>query len=202
MSESMNQNAMKQHNAVLSCRNLSKRYDEAEKSFRRAIELDPRLWEAHYFYGRDALAQGKMEKAASLLEGAQQVRPEDYQTPALLRQVYTGLGRAEDAGRTLKRALDVIDKHLELNPDDARALYLGAGSLVQMGQKQKGLEWLQRALASDPDDALILYNVACVNARAGEIEAALDCLEKSVARGMAEKSAEFREAGAEVYRQG
>ena len=32
MSEPMNQNAMKQHNAVLSCRNLSKRYDEGPES--------------------------------------------------------------------------------------------------------------------------------------------------------------------------
>lgn len=32
MSETMNQNAMKQHNAVLSCRNLSKRYDEGPES--------------------------------------------------------------------------------------------------------------------------------------------------------------------------
>ena len=32
MSESMNQNTMKQHNAVLSCRNLSKRYDEGPES--------------------------------------------------------------------------------------------------------------------------------------------------------------------------
>ena len=32
MSESMNQNSMKQHNAVLSCRNLSKRYDEGPES--------------------------------------------------------------------------------------------------------------------------------------------------------------------------
>lgn len=32
MSESMNQNAMKQQNAVLSCRNLSKRYDEGPES--------------------------------------------------------------------------------------------------------------------------------------------------------------------------
>ena len=32
MSETMNPNAMKQHNAVLSCRNLSKRYDEGPES--------------------------------------------------------------------------------------------------------------------------------------------------------------------------
>lgn len=32
MSESMNPNTMKQHNAVLSCRNLSKRYDEGPES--------------------------------------------------------------------------------------------------------------------------------------------------------------------------
>ena len=43
MSESMNQNAMKQHNAVLSCRNLSKRYDEGPESVvvLDGLELEP-----------------------------------------------------------------------------------------------------------------------------------------------------------------
>ena len=166
---------------------LSKRYEEAEQAFESAIRLDSKLFEAHYFYARDSLAQGKLEKAAGLFESAGEVRPEDYQSPALLAQVYTGLGRKEDALKSKWKALDLIENHLHRNPDDVRALYLGAAGLIELGKKEKGLDWAKRALAMDPDDSMILYNVACVYAHARELDLALDCLEKSISGGMAHK---------------
>lgn len=164
---------------------LSKRYEEAEQAFESAIRLDPKLFEAYYFYARDSLAQGKLEKAAASFEAASRVRPEDYQSPAFLAQAYTGLGRKEEAIKAKWKALDLIEHHLERNPDDARALYLGATGLVELGKREQGLEWAKRALAMDPDDPMILYNVACVYSVARELDRALDCLEKSVAGGMA-----------------
>ena len=164
---------------------LSKRYEEAEQAFETAIRLDPRLFEAYYFYARDSLAQGKLDKAATSFEAACRVRPEDYQSPALLSQVYTGLGRKEDAMKAKWKALDLIENHLQRNPDDVRALYLGAAGLIELGKKEQGLEWARRALAMDPEDSMILYNVACVYSHARELDLALDCLEKSVAGGMA-----------------
>ncbi len=164
---------------------LSKRYEEAEQAFESAIRLDPKLFEAYYFYARDSLAQGKLEKAAASFEAASRVRPEDYQSPAFLAQAYTGLGRKEEAIKVKRKALDLIKHRLERNPDDVRALYLGAVILVEQGKKEQGLEWAERALAMDPDDPMILYNVACVYSVAGQLDRALDCLEKSVAGGMA-----------------
>jgi TolB-like protein/tetratricopeptide (TPR) repeat protein len=164
---------------------LSKRYEEAEQAFESAIRLDPKLFEAYYFYARDSLAQGKLEKAAASFESACRVRPEDYQSPALLSQVYTGLGRKEDAMKAKWKALDLIENHLQRNPDDVRALYLGAAGLIELGKKEQGLEWARRALAMDPEDSMILYNVACVYSHARELDLALDCLEKSIAGGMA-----------------
>ena len=70
---------------------LSKRFEEAEQEFQKAIELNHNLFEAYYFYARDSLAQGKLEKAVTSFEAACRVRPEDYQSPALLAQAYTGL---------------------------------------------------------------------------------------------------------------
>ena len=166
---------------------LSKRYEEAEKAFESAIRLDPNLFEAYYFYARDSLAQGKLEKAVTSFEAACRVRPEDYQSPALLAQAYTGLGRKEEAIKAKWRALDIIEGHLERNPDDARALYLGAAGLIELGKNEQGLDWASRALAMDPEDALINYNVACVYSTSGNLDLALDCLEKSVSRGMAHK---------------
>ena len=115
------------------------------------------------------------------------MRPEDYQRPALLAQVYTGLGRREDALKSKWKALDLIEHHLQRNPDDVRALYLGAAGLIELGKKEKGLDWAKRALAMDPDDSMILYNVACVYSHARELDLALDCLEKSISGGMAHK---------------
>jgi tetratricopeptide (TPR) repeat protein len=64
----------------------SKRYEEAEKAFVQAVELDPKLYDAYYFHGGDAFVQGKLEKAARLFEQAAAIRPDDYQALALLAQ--------------------------------------------------------------------------------------------------------------------
>src|SRR5438105_4662663 len=40
-----------------------KRYAEAEAEFEKAISLDPNSYEAHYFYARDRVFQGKFEQA-------------------------------------------------------------------------------------------------------------------------------------------
>jgi tetratricopeptide (TPR) repeat protein len=58
-----------------------------------------------------------------------------------------------------------------------------AGSLSQLGERARGLEWAQRALAMDPEETSILYNVRCVYALLGEAEKAISCLEKATACG-------------------
>jgi TolB-like protein/Flp pilus assembly protein TadD len=162
---------------------LSKRYDEAEREFQTAIRLNPQLFEAHYFSGRASFQQGKHEDAVRHYEEACRVRPEDYQVPMLLTLPYSRLGRTAEAEASLRRGLQVVEKHLELNPDDARALYLGGIALVQIGDIPRALEWAGRALALDSEDSGVLYNVACVKALAGQKDEALDCLDKAIRNG-------------------
>jgi len=162
---------------------LDKKYDEAQREFETAIRLDPKLFDAYYFYARACFQQGKLELASHMFEQAAQVNPDDYQAPSMLAMVYEGQGRAAEAEAAHRRALRVIEKHLELHPDDARALYLGATDLCQLGQRARSLEWARMALAIDPEDAGILYNVACVYSLQGQIEEAIDCLEKAIVHG-------------------
>ncbi|HXE76114.1 MAG TPA: tetratricopeptide repeat protein [Candidatus Xenobia bacterium] len=159
---------------------LSKRYDDAQVEFETATRLDPKLFEGYYFYARSCFQQGKLEEAARLFEKASQVKPEDYQAPQLLGMVYRSLGQDEEAKNANRRALIAAEKHLELHPDDARALYLGANALCQLGEKSRSLDWARRALAIDPEDCGILYNVACVYSLQGQVEEAIDCLEKAM----------------------
>ena len=163
---------------------LRKNFDQAQKEFEEAIRLDPKLYEAYYFYARTTFQRGDLAKAASLYEQASKLNPDDYQAVSLLVGVYHGLGMVEEAAATQKRALQLVEKHIEHHPDDPRALYLGAGILARFGEKEKGIEWAKRALAIEPEEATILYNVACVYSLLGYDNEAINCLEKVMEHGI------------------
>jgi len=164
---------------------LSMQYDEAEKEFERAIKLNPKLYEAYYFYARTCRLQGKIEKAALLFEKAGEVRPEDYQATVFLASAYKQLNLPSEAGTTTHRAIDLVEKHLRLNPDDTRALSLGGTILIRLGEMEKAINWGKRAQAIDPDEPVVQYNMACIYSLAGKIEQALDCFEKAIQIGYA-----------------
>jgi serine/threonine protein kinase/tetratricopeptide (TPR) repeat protein len=165
---------------------FSRRFAEAESEFRAAISLNPKLYEAHYFFGRALQQQGKSADAVRSFEEACRLRPEDYQAVTFLGMAYGALGATAEAKATRQKALQLVERHIELNPEDARALNLGATLLVEVhgaAGGAKAREWNRRALAADPEDSGMLYNVACVYAQLGEKDEAIDCLERAVKSG-------------------
>ena len=162
---------------------LSKKDAEAEREFEEAIRLNPNAFEAHYFYARALNQQGKYERAVHQYREASRVRPDDYQSAYLIGSPLRHLGRDAEALDSMRAASVAVEHHLELNPDDARALCLGAAGLMSLGQQTKALEWAQRAYALDPDDSGVLYNVACVYALGGRLHDAMSCLEHAVKNG-------------------
>ncbi len=166
---------------------LGPRKEEAKAAFEKAIELDPTLFEAWYFYARHVFAGGDLPKAVSLYEEAMRVRPEDFYSPLLIGPLYDRLGRTEDARAARERGLALVEKHVDLHPDDARALYMGAIGLIALGEKDKGRDWARRARKIDPDDPMLLYNLGCFHSLAGDAEEAVDCLERAAAGGLLQK---------------
>ena len=163
-------------------------HSEARQEFEKAIKLNPQLFEAYYFFARSCLIHGRLQESASLFEQAIRVRPDDYQAPSLLANVCEGLGAERSAVEAAhRRAVQVIEKHLEMHPDDVRALYLGAQNLCHLGERQRGLEWANRALGIDPDDSAVCYNVACIYAILGETDRAVESLEKAVSCGFGDR---------------
>jgi len=159
----------------------------AEYEFEIAIALDPMLFEAYYFYARTSFAQGKPEKALMLYEKSSEVNPQDYQAPLLVAQIYSDLGRNAEADAARSRGIEAARARLKMNPDDARALYMGANGLVALGEYTEGLEWARQALAMDPDDPMVLYNVGCIQSLAGRSEEAIESLERSVKNGLSQR---------------
>ena len=163
-------------------------HEEAEESFRNAMSLAPSQFDAYYWYARDSFAQGKLELAAVQFEQAHHVAPDDYQCPLLVAQVYDALKRKEDAERSRRAGVRIVEERLKSAPGDVRALYMGANGLVALGQINEGLEWASTARFMEPEEPMVLYNVSCVYALAGERETALDLLEEAVHGGLMQKS--------------
>ncbi len=166
---------------------LKGEYEQAEDAFEFAIRLGPKLFEAYYLYARVAFIQGKLEKAIELYEKSSEVNQQDYQAPLLVAQIYADLGYLAEAEASRRRGIRIAETRLKLNPDDARALYMGANGLVALGEKEQGLEWARQALAMDPDEPMVLYNVACIQCLAGHTEDAMSSLEKAVRTGLTQK---------------
>jgi adenylate cyclase len=158
-------------------------FEQAESEFKKAIELNPRLFEAYYYFGRTRFHQGDMDAAADLFAHAASVNPEDYQSRLLRVQILRGAGRIDEAREEARAAIEVVERNLEWNPDDARAFHLGAGSLILLGEIQRAGEWLDRALRIDPDDPIVLYNVACNYSILNRVDEAMECLERAFEHG-------------------
>ncbi len=116
---------------------VSERYKDAEKHLNQAIKLNPRLYEAYYYYGRTRFHQGDLEGAATWFAKAASVNPADYQARMLRVQILRGLGRESEATPEAVEAVNIVKTHLEWHPDDVRALHLGAGSLILLGDVER-----------------------------------------------------------------
>ncbi|MDH3861305.1 MAG: tetratricopeptide repeat protein, partial [Gammaproteobacteria bacterium] len=139
----------------------------------------------YYYFARTRFHQGDMDAAAEWFAKAAAVNPDDYQSRLLRVQILRGEGRIDEAMAEAREAIEVVERHLEWHPDDVRALHLGAGSLILLGQVERADRWLRRALEIDPNDSIVLYNVACNYATLGKVEESLDYLERAIEYGTA-----------------
>ena len=146
------------------------------------MQLDPLQFEARYFLGRIRFQQGRHEEAADLFEAAAAAR-EDYQAAFFAAQAREALGDASGATERYRTALEVAERHMDLNPDDPRAATMRAVSLCRLGKPDEGEVWAEKALEIDPSDAGVRYNVSCLFALEGKSERAIDCLQEAIAAG-------------------
>jgi serine/threonine protein kinase/tetratricopeptide (TPR) repeat protein len=159
---------------------LRREYEEAEEHMRKAIELDPKIYESHYIFGRISFSRGQMDKAARHFRDACRLVPEAFDSWYLLGMCYRNLGEKNKARRADRECSEAVFKRVRSNPDDTRALTMGASILVALGEPERAMEWIERALAIDPEEPIIQYNSACAYVNLNKFEEALNCLELAV----------------------
>lgn len=156
-------------------------FAEAETEFKAAIELDPQLYEAYYYVGRAYFAQGRFREAADAFQQAGTIRPQDVTAATLRATALRGLGESEEWREARRHSIEIAERYLALNPDDALAWSRVAHDLINDGRVEKGLEWAERAYSINP--SLCRYNVACAYMVAGVKDRALDLLEEHARAG-------------------
>jgi len=171
------------HTARAFALTLLKSFAAANEEFERALELDPQLFEAWYLYGRSRFAEGEHAEAARLFEQASRVRPDDYQAIGLAATSCVALKDSLRAKTFAVEAVRRAEHHLRLNPEDTRAWTLGACNLEEIGEFERGKEWIEKAISIAPDDIGVLHNAGCFYAAAGDVDRALDLFERRLERG-------------------
>ncbi len=105
----------------------------------------------------------------------------------MVARVIKGLGMEELRILELERGAELARERLEIHPDDVRAMYLLAGALVELGQKNEGFELANRALSLNPDDPVLVGNVARLYVMVGEYDRAFVYLKQARDLGFAFK---------------
>jgi adenylate cyclase len=161
------------------------KYEEAAQSVRKAIELNPDDFIAHWTLGRIHLSTGNPEAAEGECRRVIELKPGFYVAYADLRMALQSMGRTEEAEVLSKKLADeLVPNYLLQNPDDARARMFYAISLSEVGRREEAMQEGAAALELSPGDSVMLYNGACLYAQMGETRRAIATLRQAIAAGV------------------
>ncbi len=120
------------------------RFQEAKEVLQRLTARDPGNWEAHYYLGATLNSLDQFDHATEALLEALRLRPGQEE---ILHQLASAHSRSGQTGK----ALEWLDKGIELNTDSF-LLHLEKGRLLLKGKEiGEALGHLQKALAQNPD---------------------------------------------------
>ena len=159
------------------------RLEEASASSRKAIELAPDDFVAHWTLGRIHFTNGQFEAAYELFRRVIELKPGFISGYADMAMTCDGLGRRSEARAARDQMLDRLPNYILQNPDDSRARMFYAVTLAEVGRKDDAIREGSNALEISPDDPMMLYNCACLHARLGEPQRAMELLRQSVSNG-------------------
>ncbi len=149
------------------------RLPEAERDYRKVLEMHPRNAQAMHLLGLVAFQAGKIDLSLQFIEAA--ISVDAFHAPfwADLAEVYRALERTDDSIAAYRKALEV-------NPEMADT-WTHYGSLLQtLGKLDEAVDCYRKALEIDPDYAGAHAFLGIAMQEQGEIEEAQRMLEQAV----------------------
>jgi TolB-like protein/Tfp pilus assembly protein PilF len=143
---------------------------EAEREFKRAIELDPNSPAAHLRYGQLYLGPiGKFDEALAELKTAYDMEPLDIVTGGIYAWTLIWAGQRE-------KGLELAKKTYDLDPGHPFARYIMAIAFNLNGKHDDAIAISEEALRSNPNDQNMLEQAGIAYARTGATSRADDMI--------------------------
>jgi serine/threonine protein kinase/tetratricopeptide (TPR) repeat protein len=136
-------------------------YDEAARHALLAIERKPDCEGAYNVLGRAYFASGRFKEAADLIERAIEANGDDYNVYIPYTNCLDRLGKTDVARRFREMEMLVLERQLEMAPEDVRARVLLAADYANVGRTDDAMRHAEMAVALRPNDSNVLYNAAC-----------------------------------------
>jgi non-specific serine/threonine protein kinase len=162
-----------------------KRYDDAVRDVRRAIEIKRDCDGAYNILARSLFESDRWAEALESVGQAIVVNGDDYNVYVPFCNIYEGLGRTEDAAKLYERMVVVLEQQLKDVPEDVRARVLLAGTFASVRRDEDAARELQKAVDLRPQDSNILYNAACTYGVLKRKAEAIEMLRRAKAAGYA-----------------
>jgi tetratricopeptide (TPR) repeat protein len=150
-----------------------RRYHEAVKAYRRALELEPRMAEVHNNLGNAELELGRPDEAVQAYERALDVAPADA-------EIASNLGNALRLTGQLERSASLCRRALALDPRLAAAHNNLGLTLARLGRFDEAIDSYRRALALDPTDIHALDNLGNALRDRGDLGQAVMCFRAAI----------------------
>jgi serine/threonine protein kinase/Flp pilus assembly protein TadD len=159
------------------------RYQEAIDYALRAIARKPDCDGVYNVLGRAYFASGRFAEAVELVDKAIEANGDDYNVLVPYINSLERLGKHDGSKRYRERQMQILERQLEIVPEDVRARVLLAAYYADIGRAEDAVRHIEMAVALRPDESNVLYNAACTYGLLGMKQQAMEVLQRSVAHG-------------------
>jgi serine/threonine-protein kinase len=156
---------------------------KARAAFERSLAIEPN-YGALSNLGTLAFQSGELDEAARLYRRALEFDKSDYIVWGnLAAACHWGGEGAERAEPLYRRAAEMADERLRVNPRDGAVLADLAAYTAAIGERQRSRDLLDRALDAAPDDPNVTFQAAVTCERLGLRKRALELLAAAMRQG-------------------
>ncbi|NGP75098.1 protein kinase [Balneolaceae bacterium YR4-1] len=160
------------------------REEEAIKAFHKSVEIEPNYGAysnlATLYYSNE-----EFNEAAGMYSKALELNDNDYRVWSYLASAYKrSTPPLEDEYlETMRKAKDLAERKLEVNPRDPQVLVSLAGFNSALGNKETAQKLLARAVKLEPSDINVQMNIGTTYEYLGNRDMALKWIEKAFENG-------------------
>ncbi|MBI4546729.1 MAG: protein kinase [Ignavibacteriae bacterium] len=160
-----------------------KRFDEAKQTWNKVIQKNPDFYDAYRWLGIASDITGDYDAALRYYDQCARLKPYSEEPWMHVYMTYLRKGDPNASKQAKQKLLQVGERKIKVNPDDAITLSRMASPYVEFGEPEKAYAALKKVLEIDPTDGLAQYNCACTYAVLGDRKEALTCLRNAVQSG-------------------